>query len=106
MDKVAKLPLDTLTAEANKTLQSLQDTSKAATSMLANANGTLDTVDQTMNSAQKVLISLEPGSMTHYELDNLLQELTKAASSVKQLTDYLEQNPEALIRGKKEEKTE
>ncbi len=34
MDKVAKLPLEDLTAEANKTLQSLQGTSKAATVML------------------------------------------------------------------------
>jgi paraquat-inducible protein B len=33
----------------------------------------------------------------------LLQELTQAASSVKQLTDYLEQNPNSLIRGKKEQ---
>lgn len=106
MDKVAKLPLDTLTAEMNNALLSLQGTSKAATGMLAGAGETLHNVDNTMNSAQKVLTSLEPGSMTHYELDKLLRELTQAASSVKQLTDYLEQHPEALIRGKEEEQTE
>ncbi|MDD5412979.1 MAG: MCE family protein, partial [Methylobacter sp.] len=59
--------------------------------------------DKTMSSAHHVLSELEPGSNTHYELEQLLQELTQAASSVKQLTDYLEQNPNALIRGKKEE---
>ena len=96
MDKIAKLPLEDLTAEANKTLQSLQGTTKAATSMLGSA-------DKTMNSAHHVLSELEPGSNTHYELEQLLQELTQAASSVKQLTDYLEQNPDALLRGKKEE---
>ncbi len=96
MDKIAKLPLEDLTAEANKTLQSLQGTTKAATSMLGIA-------DKTMNSAHHVLSELEPGSNTHYELEQLLQELTQAASSVKQLTDYLEQNPDALLRGKKEE---
>jgi paraquat-inducible protein B len=96
MDKVAKLPLEDLTVEANKTLQSLQDTSKAATVML-------DTSNKTMASAQQVLSTLEPGSTTHYELEQLLQELTQAASSVKQLTDYLEQNPNSLIRGKKEQ---
>lgn len=96
MDKIAKLPLEDLTVEANKTLQSLQGTSKAATTMLGSA-------DKTMNSAHHVLSTLEPGSSTHYELEQLLQELTQAASSVKQLTDYLEQNPDALIRGKKEE---
>ena len=96
MDKIAKLPLEDLTVEANKTLQSLQGTSKAATSMLGSA-------DKTMHSAHHVLSELEPGSNTHYELEQLLQELTQAASSLKQLTDYLEQNPDALLRGKKEE---
>jgi len=103
MDKVAKLPLEDLTAEANKTLQSLQGTSKAATGMLVSAQGTLATADKTMTSAHQVLSILEPGSTTHYELEQLLQELTQAASSVKQLTDYLEQNPNSLIRGKKEQ---
>jgi paraquat-inducible protein B len=103
MDKIAKLPLEELTIEANKTLQSLQGTSKAATGMLVAAQGTLDTADKTMASAHQVLSTLEPGSTTHYELEQLLQELTQAASSVKQLTDYLEQNPNSLIRGKKEQ---
>lgn len=103
MDKVAKLPLEDLTAEANKTLQSLQGTSKAATGMLVTAQGTLDTADKTMSSAHQVLSIMEPGSTTHYELEKMLQELTQAASSVKQLTDYLEQNPDSLIRGKKEQ---
>ncbi|HEY8218941.1 MAG TPA: MlaD family protein [Methylobacter sp.] len=103
MDKVAKLPLEDLTTEANRTLQSLQGTSKAATGMLTTAQGTLDAADKTMTSAHQVLSIMEPGSTTHYELEQLLRELTQAASSVKQLTDYLEQNPNSLIRGKKEQ---
>lgn len=103
MDKIAKLPLEDLTTEANKTLQSLQSTSKAATGMLVTAQGTLTTADKTMSSAHQVLNSLEPGATIHYELEQLLQELTEAASSVKQLTDYLEQNPNSVLRGKKEE---
>lgn len=106
MDKIAKLPLDTLTTEMNNTLHSLQDASRAASGLLVSAKGTLGGADKTLASAQKVLTSLEPGATTHYELDKLLQELTRTASSVRQLTDYLEQNPEALIRGKKEEPTE
>ncbi len=103
MDKIAKLPLDKLSTEIDHTLVSLQDTSKAATGMLKTAKGTLKNADKTMSSAQQVLTSLEPGSTTHYELEKLLQELTGAANSVKQLTDYLEQHPETLLRGKKEE---
>jgi paraquat-inducible protein B len=103
MDKMAKLPLEKLSAEIEQTLGSLQGASKAATSMLNNAQSTLNSTNQTMQSAQQVLKSLEPGSPTHYELDKLLQELTKAANSIKQLTDYLEQHPESLLRGKQED---
>jgi len=103
MDKIAKLPLEKLSAEMDRTLLSLQDTSKAATGMLRTAEGTLSNTDKTMNSAQQMLGSLEPGSITRYELDKMLQEFTQAASSVRQLSEYLEQHPETLLRGKKEE---
>lgn len=106
MDKLAKLPLETLTAEANKTLTSLQGTARAADSLMAGAKATLGQVDRTMTSTEQVLNSLAPGSTTHYELDRLLQELTRTAGSVKELTDYLEQHPETLLHGKKEEGTE
>ena len=102
MDKISKLPLETMTAEINKTLASLQNTSKAATTTLVTANGTIGTLDKTMTSAQKVLTTLEPGSTTQYELNQLLQELTQSVNSVKQLTDYLQEHPDSLIRGKKE----
>jgi paraquat-inducible protein B len=113
MDKVAKLPLDKLAKELNNTLASLQDTSKAATNMLKTANGTLATAKDTLGnasgtikSAQLVLGNLEPGSNGYYEFHKMLQEFTQAANSLKQLTDYLEQHPESLIRGKTEGKDE
>ncbi len=102
MDKISKLPLETMTTEINKTLESLQGTTKAATETLVTANGTLSSADKTMSSAQQVLNTLEPGSTTQYELNQLLQELTQTASSVKQLADYLEEHPDSLIRGKQE----
>jgi paraquat-inducible protein B len=102
MDKISKLPLETMTTEINKTLESLQGTTKAATKTLAAATGTLSSADKAMSSAQHVLSTLEPGSTTQYELNQLLQELTQTASSVKQLADYLEEHPDSLIRGKTE----
>lgn len=109
LDKISKLPLETMSTEINKTLASLQGTSKAATATLVTANGTMGTLDQTMKSAdktmisaQKILTTLEPGSSTQYELNQLLQELTQSANSVKQLTDYLQTHPDSLIRGKQE----
>lgn len=109
MDKISRLPLETMTTEINKTLASLQGATKAATKTLVTATSTLSTADKTlsaadntMSSAQQVLSTLEPGSTTQYELNQLLQELTQTASSVKQLADYLDEHPESLIRGKTE----
>ena len=110
MDKLAKLPLDKLTEDASKTLAALQETSKATTGLLATANSTLETAKITLNttsstvkSAQSVLGNFEPGSTGYYEFHKLLQELSKTAKSMQQLTDYLEQHPESLIRGKDED---
>lgn len=38
------------------------------------------------------------------DLRDTLREVSRAAASLRVLTDYLEQHPEALIRGKPEEK--
>jgi len=103
MDKIAKLPLEDLTQEINKTLQGLQGTTHAAIDTLTVAKGTLGSADKTLNTAQKALSNFEAGATTHYQLEQLLQELTQAAGSVKQLTDYLAQHPESVVRGKTEE---
>ena len=39
-------------------------------------------------------------SPTRAEIDNTLREIQKAARSVRLLADYLEQHPEALLKGK------
>jgi paraquat-inducible protein B len=103
MDKISKLPLEELTAEANNTLKSLQATSKAANGMLAGTEQTMRNADKTLQSADHLLRLLEPGSTTRHEFDKLLLELNQSASSIRQLTDYLEQHPEALLRGKDDE---
>lgn len=41
------------------------------------------------------------GSPTRHELDRLLAEATRAARSLRTLTDYLERHPEALLQGKR-----
>lgn len=103
MNKVAKLPLDKLTQDIDNTLVSLQGTSKAATDMLKSAKGTLGNADHAIISAQQALSTFEPGSTARYELEQLLRELSQATSSVRQLSDYLEQHPDSLLHGKKEE---
>lgn len=44
-----------------------------------------------------------PDSVQAQELDSTLQEVTRAARSVRVLADYLERHPESLVRGKKGE---
>jgi len=54
----------------------------------------------TLDNANKLI---EPNSVLGAELGNTLQEVSRAARSVRVLADYLERHPEALIRGKTEE---
>lgn len=91
---------------AGKTLGKVDNTLQAATQTFGTANHalshTLSQVDNTLNAAQQSFSVLKPGSDTHYQLQLLLQELTQAASSVRQLSDYMGEHPDALLRGKKE----
>lgn len=103
LDKISKLPLEETSRQINQTLSSLQTTSQAATATLKSGQHSIDKLDGTLTSAQQVLKSFEKGSTTQYQIEQLLLELTETASSLKQLTDYLEQHPEALVRGKKED---
>lgn len=64
---------------------------------LANANRTLSNVDHTLSNADRTLADDAP---LQQDLRQTLQDLSRAATSLKVLTDYLEQHPESLIRGK------
>ena len=57
-----------------------------------------------LNEAKSALSSIDDlvgkDSATRADLESALQELSRAANSIRNLTDYLEQHPEALIKGK------
>jgi paraquat-inducible protein B len=61
---------------------------------------TADAAQRTMQQAGNALGSNAPQGT---DLPKLMQELTDAARSVRALADYLDQHPEALIRGRKQE---
>ncbi|HTP41656.1 MAG TPA: MlaD family protein [Nitrospiria bacterium] len=69
---------------------------------------TMADVDQTLDSAHRTLdhadTLIESNSGLNQELTNALREVDGAARSLRVLSDYLERHPEALIRGKAEEK--
>jgi paraquat-inducible protein B len=57
----------------------------------------LKAVDTAFKSIEDLVGKRSP---TRAEIDNTLIEIQKAARSVRVLTDYLEQHPEALLKGK------
>jgi len=65
--------------------------------VLSNLNATLSEAEQTLSAARE---QLSGESEQAYELAATLDELQRAASTVRQFFDYLERNPEALLRGK------
>ncbi len=84
--KVNKLPLDQISQSLLKAMGDLDLT-------LVSARGTID------NAGTVV----KPNSPQAQQLDSTLEEVRRAARSVRVLADYLDRHPEALIRGKKGE---
>ena len=93
--------VDPLADNLNKTLVD-------ARKLVNNVNGKLDPLSQAvleaLESADAAFKSVDDlvgkRSATRAELDNTLIEIGKAARSLRVLADYLEQHPEALIKGK------
>jgi paraquat-inducible protein B len=96
--KLNKMPLQQIGENLEKSLATLDLTLVSARGTLETASTTLQTASTTLNTANGLV---GPGSAQLEELDQTLQELTRAARSVRVLTDYLERHPEALIRGKR-----
>ena len=104
--KVDKLPLEGLARDLDRTIQTLDRVLKAADAKtLPDLTRTMESLRHTMASAKRVLENADatllgedaPGQQ---ELRDALQEVGRAARSMRVLADYLERHPEALIRGK------
>jgi len=76
---------------AEKLAQTLnQDVAPEVAAAMKDVRKTLDNADRTLSEDAPL----------QQDLRQTLQELSRAAASMKVLTDYLEQHPESLIRGK------
>jgi paraquat-inducible protein B len=98
--KVNQMPLQQIGNNLDKTLSDLDLTLVSARGTLDRANGTLDHASGTLNNASQII---GPNSAQLQQVDSTLQEVSRAARSLRVLADYLERHPEALLRGKKEE---
>ncbi|MDZ7758935.1 MAG: MlaD family protein [Desulfovermiculus sp.] len=93
--------LDRTAVQAQETLQT---TNKQLGPMLAALEQTFttagSTLEQTRSSLSQLSNLIGRDSGLHQELERTLKDIQNAARAVQNLSDYLERNPEALIRGK------
>ena len=114
--KLDKLPYEAIGNDLTKVLatlnQTLEDASKAVNRVDADVTPELKAIvtelRRTIASADVVLRStdatlLGPNAPAQQDLRDALQEIARAARSLRVLTDYLERHPDSLIRGKTEQ---
>jgi len=94
--------LRTTLASLNKTLASTeQAVNRINTDLTPELAAAMKDVRKTVNSAERTLADDSP---LQQDMRQTLRELTRAAGSVRVLTDYLERHPESLLRGKPDDK--
>lgn len=107
-NKVDKLPISEMGSDVRTALASLNSSLQSADKLFKNldsdlapqASKTLSQVRQTLSGVDKVLA--EDG--VQLDLKEALREIKRAAHTLNSLADTLERHPEALIRGKQEDK--
>lgn len=102
LDKVKALKLDDVVTNLNTTLAAARNLlgGKAAEQLPALTTSLQAALDRT----NKLLASADAGyganSPFHRDMDRLLSQIGEAARSVRLLADYLNQHPDALLRGR------
>jgi paraquat-inducible protein B len=107
--KLENMPIDKIGGDLRIALESLNRTLVGAEQMVKRmdkevapaAKAALDDARRMLITANQTLASDAP---LQQDLRTSLRELSKAAESLRELTDLLERQPESLIRGKKESK--
>jgi paraquat-inducible protein B len=108
--KIEKLPLAELSQDFRDTLTELKKTLGSVGSLAARADADIipelrKSIDQARATLQKLDSTLSDASPLSGSVRGTLRDVSRAADSIRNLTDYLERHPEAIIRGKKEEST-
>ena len=114
--KLDNLPYEAIGTDLTKALASLDQTLKSADKAVNRIDAevtpglrtTIEELRRTLSGADGVLKNADatlvgPNAPAQQDLRDALQEIARAARSLRILTDYLEQHPEALLRGKSEE---
>jgi paraquat-inducible protein B len=113
IDKIDKLPINEIGTNLNADLATLDLTLKDARKLLGDADtrllpqlqSSLEGIDRMVAAGEHLMKDADatvaaPDAPAQQELRDALKELTQAARSLRNLTDYLEQHPDSIVRGK------
>lgn len=105
LNKISKVPFDQIGQDLQKTLTTLNSTLTGAEQLTKRLNDDVaPEITQMMKDARKTLNAAEQtlsgDAPLQQDIRQTLQELTRTATSIRVVTDYLQQHPEALLRGK------
>jgi paraquat-inducible protein B len=107
--KLSKVPFDQIGDDLQQALRVFRQTMDRAGQLTVQLNndvapeiaGAMKDVRKSLGAVERTLAEDEP---LQHDLRHTLQELARAAASLRVLTDYLERHPEAILRGKREDK--
>ena len=102
VNKVNDLPLEQIAADLHTDLADLHDTlSELHARTLPKAEDTLSALHRTLDSADR---TLDVESPLQHGLTDTLSETRSTLQAVRELADYLDRHPEALLRGRRPQK--
>jgi paraquat-inducible protein B len=100
--KVDDLPLEQIVADLHTDLKDLHETlSELHAQVLPNAADTLSALHRTLDSADR---TLDVESPLQHGLTETLSEARDTLRAVRELADYLDRQPDALLRGRRAQK--
>ncbi len=107
VNRIDKVPFDQIGQDLRKSVTALNATLASADELVKQLNG--DVAPQVLAALQDARKTLATANGTlasdaplQQDTRRMMQELTRTATSLRLLTDYLERHPEALLRGKTE----
>jgi paraquat-inducible protein B len=102
VNKVNDLPLEQIAADLHTDLKDLHETlSELHTRVLPNAVDTLSALHSTLDSAGR---TLDVESPLQRGLTDTLSESRSTLQAVRELADYIDRHPDALLRGRRPQK--
>jgi paraquat-inducible protein B len=101
--KIEKMPLDAIGEDLKKLLETTdQLMSRIDEEVVPELKTSLEELKRVLENTDATLVGKD--APAQQELRDALQEIARAARAFRVLSEYLERNPDALIRGKTQEK--